>query len=89
LTRADTRVLTQLYWDRIRPVLGDIDTAHPIASEDIAEVERRLVDRALRDGRNPHSPEVAAWRAYTQHHARSLSRMLAGYVEARRVSATA
>jgi hypothetical protein len=87
VTRADIRMLTHLYQDRIRPALRGIDTAHPISSGDVAEVERRLISQALQDGRNADCPEVAAWRAYTQHHARMLEGVMAAYVEARTVAA--
>jgi hypothetical protein len=82
-------MLTHLYQNRIRPVLSGIDTAHPIAPEDVAEVERRLIGQALQDGRDPNCPEVAAWRAYTQHHARMLGGMMAAFVETQAVAARA
>jgi hypothetical protein len=86
MTHEEHRVLMRLFRGRIRPALAGIDTAHPIAPEDIAEVERRLVCRALQEGRNPNSPEVAAWRAYTRHYAQMLVDMMGTYVEMRAVA---
>ena len=83
MTHEENRTLTRLYRERIRPVLGGIDTAHPISADDVAEVDRRLIDQSVHQGRDPNSPERAAWRAYTDYHACMLAAMMAASVEVR------